>query len=315
MTGSGASTIDAAAPDAAASSGASPGPDASDLDGNASGSASGSGADTGTGLPRKSAGCGKVVADSPTAWTTHDIMVTVDPQFAPLFTQRRYFTRPPPNYDANKAYPLTIWGQGCGQTVAETTPITQGPGAAASIQVQMLAKKPCYSAGPDGDNANSPELPYFDLVLAQAEAEFCIDETKVFMGGYSSGGWFTSLISCTRTNVVRGVAWVAAGLQLNHAPCAGPVAALVTVGSADPGTPMAQAIAGRDSIIMRNGCGTTTVPWDPGETTFDSSSCVSYQGCMPGYPVVWCLTPGGHSNGLNTGLSSKGFWKLWSSLP
>jgi hypothetical protein len=277
--------------------------------------ADGSAPDGAPGMPVRSPGCGKVVTDSPTAWVTHDVMVTVDAQFAPLFTQRRYFTRPPPKYDPNIAYPLTIWGQGCGQTVAETTPLAQGPAAAGSIQVQLLAKKSCYSAGPDGDNANSPELPYFDLALAQAEAAFCVDESKVFMGGYSSGGWLTTLVACTRTNVVRGVGWAAAGLQFNHAPCAGPVAAIMTIGAADPGTPMAQMIAARDSILMRNGCTMNSAPWDPGETMFNASSCVAYQGCMPGYPVVYCLTPGGHSNGLDTGLSSKGFWKFWSALP
>jgi poly(3-hydroxybutyrate) depolymerase len=247
--------------------------------------------------------------------------VTVDPQFQPLFSTRRYFTRPPAGYDPNTAYPLTIWGQGCGQTMAENTPLAQGPAAGASVMVQMLAKATfpgkgaCYSAGPDGDNANSPELPYFDLAVAQATAEFCIDETKIFMGGYSSGGWFTSLVSCNRANVVRGVAWVAAGLQINHAPCMGPVAGMVTVATVDPGTPMAEAIAGRDSLIMRNGCTMNTMPWDPGETTFNASSCVEYQGCMPGYPVVWCPTTSGHSNGLDTGLSNKGFWKFWSMLP
>jgi hypothetical protein len=58
------------------------------------------------------------------------------------------------------------------------------------------------------------------------------------------------------------------------------------------------------------------MPWDPGETAFKTDSCVEYQGCKPGYPVVWCQTTGyGHSDGAVTGISTKGFWKFWSSLP
>ncbi|MES1174144.1 MAG: hypothetical protein ABUL62_07420 [Myxococcales bacterium] len=36
----------------------------------------------------------------------------------------------------------------------------------------------------------------------------------------------------------------------------------------------------------------------------------------PGYPVVWCTTTGqGHTDQVETGLSTFGFWKFWSSLP
>ena len=74
--------------------------------------------------------------------------------------------------------------------------------------------------------------------------------------------------------------------------------------------------AGRDELLKRNGCGTETKPWDVGDKTFESSSCVEYQGCMQGYSVVWCQTTGhGHSNGAETGISTKGFWTFWSSLP
>jgi hypothetical protein len=278
----------------------------------ASGAAGASGA--GGAANVRSAGCGQTVTELPDEWATHDIAVTVDPEFAE-HGQRRYFSRPPEGYDPNTAYPVTIWGQGCGQSVAETTPMQLGPAAQNSIQIQLLSKNACYSAGPDGDDANSPELPYFDAVLQEVEAAYCVDTSKVFVGGYSSGGWFTGLMSCARANVVRGVGWAAAGLQNNHPECMGPVAAIITRGVDDNGTMLERTEAARDSIRMRNGCGTETMPWDPGEAEFDSSSCVEYQGCMPGYPVVWCPTPGGHTNGLDSGLSSKGFWKLWSSLP
>jgi hypothetical protein len=292
------------------------------VNGGAAGStAQGGGGGASGGAPSKmSAGCGKANADDPTAWTRHDITVTVDPKFTDAFyKQRTYWTRPPKTYDAAVPVPLTIWGQGCGQgNNPEATPMTNGPAADGSLQVELLApqgKDHCYFAGPDGDDAKSPELPYFDQVLAETLANFCIDTTKIFQGGYSSGGWFSSLISCNRADKIRGVAWAAAGLQKNHDPCTGPVAAMITRGENDGGTPLDQTLAARDSFIMRNGCTMETKPWSPGETTFTASSCLEYQGCMPGYPVVWCPTPGGHSNGTDTGLSTKGFWKFWSTLP
>jgi hypothetical protein len=285
--------------------------------GGASGSGGGGG---GGGLPKMSAGCGKDNQDDPTAWKAHDITVTVDAMFTDnAYKARRYWTRPPMGYEKNTPMPLTMWGQGCGQGGgAENVPTNQSGAAMAAVQVQFLAPQignKCYSAGPDGDNAKSPELAYFDAALAETLANFCIDTSKIFMGGYSSGGWLTSLISCNRADKVRGVGWVAAGLQKNHDACAGRVPAIIVRGTEDGGTPLDQTTAARDSLIMRNGCTMDTKPWLPGEATFTSSSCLEYQGCMPGYPVVWCPVPGQHTNGLDIGLSSKGFWKFWSTLP
>ena len=285
--------------------------------GNAGGS-SGGGANAGGGTHASgnSMGCGKPNADSASAWATHSIQVSVASAYAADFSTRTYFTRPPKNYDPMKAYPLTVWGNGCGQTVAEPTQLSQGPAADNSIMVEMLANPKnhdCYSAGPDGDHVDSPEIPYFDAVLAEAEANFCIDKGKVFVGGWSSGGWFTTLMACTRSDAIKGVAWASAGLQLNHPPCLGPMPAILERGVDDGGTPLAQTDAAREDLRMRNGCSTETEPWDPGETAFDTSTCVSYKGCMAGYPLVWCPIPGGHNNGGK--LSQFGFWKFWSALP
>ena len=285
--------------------------------GTSAGGASGAG---GGGAPSKmSAGCNKDNADDPSAWTKHSIAVTVDAMFNnPTYTQRVYWSRPPKTYDKNKPIPLVMWGQGCGQSPAsEGIPPMDSGAIDAAVLVQFLAPQntKCYSAGPDGDNANSPELPYFDKVLADTLAEFCIDTSKIFMSGYSSGGWFSSLISCNRANVVRGVAWASAGLQLNHAACTGAVPGMIIRGTNDSGTPLDQTIAARDSLIMRNGCTMDTKPWDAGDATIQAGSCVEYQGCMPGYPVVWCPVPGDHTRGDTEGLSNRGFWHFESTLP
>jgi hypothetical protein len=76
-----------------------------------------------------------------------------------------------------------------------------------------------------------------------------------------------------------------------------------------------------ENIRMRNGCGTTSKPWMPtwaaGEMQANTSSCVTYDGCMAGYPLVWCQTNlGMHTNTEgDTKLTRFGLWKLWSTLP
>jgi hypothetical protein len=286
--------------------------------GGASGGTGGSG-----GGSKMSPGCGKDNADDPTKWIQHDIAVQgLDAAFSgnPAYTTRRYWTKTPNTYDKATPMPLVIWGQGCGQGgTAENVPPNQGPEANQVLQIQLLAPQTadhCYSAGPDGDNAKSPELAYFDQLLTETLNNFCIDTSKVFLGGYSSGGWFTSLMACNRATKLRGVGWAAAGLQKNHDECMGPVAAIITRGEQDTGTPLDQTLAARDDLIKRNKCTMDTKPWAPGNASFDSSSCLEYQGCTPGYPVVWCPTPGGHTNTVNdTHLSTQGFWYLWSTLP
>jgi len=70
----------------------------------------------------------------------------------------------------------------------------------------------------------------------------------------------------------------------------------------------------RDRIKAINGCSDTTMPyeWDVKPDTV--STCVEYQGCKPGYPLIWCPTHGlGHSDQKPT--STFGFWKFWSGLP
>jgi polyhydroxybutyrate depolymerase len=294
--------------------------------------AAGSGA-AGAGGVVKSTGCGKDVTDQPSQWKQHNIMVTVGAAYTAKYSARIYWTKPPIGYDNTKPYPLILWGQGCGQGPTpenippSENPLITGTGATPgkAVIVQLLAPQGqpnhCYSAGPDGDAADSPEIPYFDQVVSELEATYCIDKSKIFEGGYSSGGWEASLMSCVRTNVLRGTGWAAAGLQKNHDPCMGPVAALITRDMKDGGTPADQTLQAVESIRMRNGCATTTKPWTPiwnaGEGMADTSSCVTYDGCMAGYPLVWCLTNlGGHTNTEgDTHLTRYGLWKLWSTLP
>jgi len=60
----------------------------------------------------------------------------------------------------------------------------------------------------------------------------------------------------------------------------------------------------RDVVVTLNGCqnGTASAPPD---------GCVAYQGCDPGYPVVWCAFTGAHEP---PPLSGPEVWDLFSQL-
>jgi poly(3-hydroxybutyrate) depolymerase len=282
------------------------------------GGATSTGGTVGTGAPPKgmSAGCGKANADSPKAWVQHNVMPAVAAAYSPAYSMRKYFTMVPPGYDPTKAYPVTMWGPGCGASGAESNQL-QGSGHTSEyIQVFLLQQTSCFSTG----KADSPEVPYFDSVLADLENNFCVDKSKIFVAGYSSGSWLTHLLGCQRGNVIRGIGSASGGILVDHGTCTGPIAGIFTGDSSDTTNPIVNVDkttmidkgsgAARDRVLKANGCSLTmTQPWDGG-----IAGCSAYQGCMTGYPVVWCLTMGmGHSNGAN--VSAVGFWKFWSALP
>ena len=85
-----------------------------------------------------------------------------------------------------------------------------------------------------------------------------------------------------------------AGAPISGATCttvkpARPVAIWATHGDADTALPISLAQPMINALVEYNGCTTMTKPVEP-------SPCVEYQGCMTGYPVVWCVRPGdGHA--------------------
>jgi hypothetical protein len=279
------------------------------------GTAGGTGTGTSGHATGMSAGCGKENMDPAAKYVEHDIMVNVAPAYSPAYTMRKFFTYMPHNYDPNHAYPVTMWGSGCGASGPESNQL-MGSGATDSyIEIQLLQLNSCFSTS----SADSPEVPYFDEVLKQVSDNYCIDKGQVFVAGYSSGSWLTHLLGCQRGNVIRGIGSASGGILVDHGTCTGPIAAILTADSSDTtnpiisidaktGTPKGSGAA-RDRILMANGCQMTSKPWNPA-----FPGCEIYDGCPADYPVVWCLTMGqGHSTGgIN---SSKGFWTFWSALP
>ena len=282
-----------------------------------------------------SAGCEKppTSTDSSEEFQAHDVTVSgVDPAFISehpanggSWTERSYYVRLPRDYDPEKPYPIVIGGGGCGNDSGtsgssgglRTLPDDQSDAIVVGLNyVYPTNAGACFA----DDYANTPDLPYFDAVLAQLEADYCVDRDRVFVTGWSSGGWETYLLGCARAGIVRGIGAAAGGLRMTRPPCAdAPVAAIMVAGLQDMENPIGPleppgkhdslgSAPARDDILARNGCvGTETTPWDP-----EFPACVKYTGCPEAYPVVWCAIDAGHTEGGD--YSANGFWKFWSSL-
>jgi poly(3-hydroxybutyrate) depolymerase len=298
----------------------------------------------------KSAGCGMAAgADSATKFTLHEINIPdVGAAYLPgakyadasgpyNFTHRPYSIKLPTNYDPNKAYAVSFGGGGCG---GSATGFASNPGAGLTIvpnpnteviQVGLSYLTGCFNdGGPSIGNAkDTPEYPYFKAVLADVESKLCVDKARVFVVGYSSGGWEAFTLGCAAANLIRGIGTEEGGMRADRPQCTGPIAALMVAGTADTENPIGPLMPtdpaykrldspgsgpGRDDILARNGCvGTDTKTWDPA-----FPACKQYTGCPPAYPVVWCALDGvGHNDSTYMGVnySPGGMYKFLSALP
>jgi hypothetical protein len=251
------------------------------------------------------------------------------------FADRTYYVRLPVTYDHTKAYPVVFYGPGCGASHSEDTPMMVSLKNDA-IHVFLLQKDSCFSTG----SYPSPEVPYFNQVLDQVQANYCTDAGKVFVSGFSSGAWLANVLACGAGDRIRAIGTAAGGL--NHgivagykcpgdtAPGAAPttskanVAGIFFTGANDTTNPAVNTgkdglpngvIAARDRLINANGCdANANEPW---VNTFGADFCKIWKTGCPTAPVIYCVGPGvGHDNGAGkSNISNKGFWEFWSSLP
>lgn len=49
----------------------------------------------------------------------------------------------------------------------------------------------------------------FDAIREEVERNYCIDTNQIYVAGHSLGGWFTSMLNCSRGAEIRGVGVVA----------------------------------------------------------------------------------------------------------
>lgn len=270
-----------------------------------------------------SAGCGMPPNQVVMNYVEYKETVTLPAGTNALWANRDYFVWLPSGYDPNRAYTTVFLGPGCGGTGDQVVPV-QTASTTNAILIGLDPDPPaegraCFNT----ESPTTPEVPYFDETLKEVEAKFCIDTSRVFIAGFSSGAWLADTLGCVRAGVIRGQGTAAGELQ-GGLTCSGqPIAALMNHDMGDGSNSYSQDFSGaRAAIAMRNGCTTTTMPYDPGVTTDDKDLmghpilCVEYQGCKPGYPLVWCPTTGyGHSDQTGSGLSTIGWWKFWETLP
>ncbi len=276
------------------------------------------------------------------------------------FNNRNFGVQLPAGYSNTKPYPVILEGGGCtGGPTNNGGGYNAGEGGNAirvglSYVAQCFADGGVYAGMPSGfgcapDEAhvgicvNNPEVPYINAVLDFLEANLCVDLGKIFIGGYSSGAWEASTVSCALANRIRGMSTTFGGARIHRAACTGPTASLMLAGLSDSENPIGPLLMDmpltavglsatqvnndiifldshgsapmRDELLTRNGCtGTATSMYSAAYP-----QCMTYTGCPAAYPVVWCpLTGVSHGGGnVSSGgvMYAPAAWDFLSKLP
>ncbi len=254
--------------------------------------------------PMRSAGCGMPATD-PAGQFVFNKTVMVSG------VARKYSLRLPAGYDPNKAYRTIFSLHGCGAHNDQLINIQTATGFDAIIIAPEQVSGNCF----DDQSSMSKDLPVFDALVQWAEDNLCVDKSRIFAIGFSSGSWMTNILGCQRANVIRAKGNVSGGLTGAIDPtrdCHGNVAGIFLHDKDDTQNSIAGGMHARDILLQENGCAMTSTPYTdvPANTV---GLCVQYDGCKPGYPVVWCQTSGINHDPQQT-RSPELFWRFLSKF-
>lgn len=264
-----------------------------------SGAGSGSGGSGGGSSVKPSAGCG--TSNPPSGDLTID--VNGNPG--------SYVLSLPDDYDPAKPYPLGFAFHGFGRT----GPQCQAGDCAGFQSVMKNEAVLVYmtSIAGEGWDDFDAESTFFEAVLDHVLASYCIDESRVFAAGTSSGAHFSNVLGCRFGDRLAAIAPVAGYLPQTEG-CVDRVPALVIHGIDDPS--FDAGVKARDFWRTRNGCSADTTPsidevHAGAEATPESHGCAVYQGCDAGLPVTWCEHSEGGYDGTTHGWPLFGGQQIW----
>jgi hypothetical protein len=290
---------------------------------------------TGINAVLKGPGCGKdlpantiqSVPGTPKGYTRYSVMGTGANLTATVIAakqgERTFWVRVPVDYDPNKAYRVIYVGQGCGgfdSANTNTLPLFKESlgGTEQAIYVALdipkdMANMDCYD---NRDGLTSQEWEAFELFHKVVDANYCVDNNRVYVSGYSTGGWLSNMWGCYFAGNptpprkfgaayhIRAQAAVTGGEPAVQPLCSGPVAAIWIHDTLDTGNPISGTYEACARVLKMNKCtnvsrcedvNAMTTPWHHEIPMLDV--CAQFSGCPTDYPVVLCKTAGlGHAD-------------------
>jgi len=258
----------------------------------------------GSGGSTSSAGCGQ----APPASDRYTIDVGGE--------TREYILAVPDDYDPNQPHRLIFGWHPLGGSAQQVAGggyyglQSQAGGTAIFVAPEGL---PFQGNSLGWANTGGRDIAFLEAMLERFRAELCIDDNRIFSTGFSFGGMMSFAAGCAMTGQMRAIAPQAGNIQVSGCENGTrPVAVMGFHGDDDTVVSIDGGRAGRDKFIERNQCTQQTTMesgWCEGlGENNQPCSCVSYDGCAEGYPVIWCEFNGPHTPAPNSGATIWNFF-------
>jgi polyhydroxybutyrate depolymerase len=277
------------------------------MSGGGNGGLASGGSGGGTNNAQPSVGCGLPASQALGSWVEQP-MTQINGK------SRQWWIWLPTGYEPTRAYPVVFTFHGCGGP-DNIIPMQKVTGADAIVVRGTGITDSCWTYGANGD-----DVKFFDFMLADLEAKRCIDRSRVFTSGYSSGAWLVNTLNCQRGDKLRGSGSVSGGVAVDTSKCPGSASptpgvkpkefARIFIHDADDTTNKFVG-NGNDKELARLLAANHCMPKGP--VSEDPAPCARYQGCDAGMPVVMCETTG-KKHDRQDALATTAFWKFFSSL-
>ncbi len=201
----------------------------------------------------------------------------------------------PGDYDPSRSYPVVLalhGGGGSGAGFRSDSGFDEAVGSDAIVVYPDGL--PPFAGGDTGwilDPAGDG-FAFFDILMAHLTDNLCVDSARVYVTGWSFGGYMANSLACYRDDVVSAVVSVAGGVPSEKPPappypaCVAQVPSMLFHGAADAVIPPEFGAEMRDVFVANNECSSTSTATDP-------SPCVAYDDCLE--PTLWCEYDGGHA--------------------
>lgn len=157
--------------------------------------------------------------------------------------------------------------------------------------------------GWDNRDNDNPDMDFVRKLIDEAKAKHCIDASRIYVMGFSWGGWMATQVGCALGDQLRAFASVAGGGPMNNAGCKA-TSTLIMHGTNDGSEDVSSGRTSRDNFSKLNECQATS-------TAVADQHCLSYAGCQ--LPLWWCEHGGGHEVPGEWG--SDAVWSFFENAP
>jgi polyhydroxybutyrate depolymerase len=282
-------------------------------------------------------GCQKQPSETETARATTATaavtIVAVAPQVAPSSKPKPLALEAPlhlpSNLPAGAKVPLLVMLHGLGSSAEMIEQLSEWPKFAEEHGLAWIApngpldskSRRFWDAGPSCCNFEQQEVDHvaeLSALIEHVAGSGPIDRERIFVGGYSNGGFMAHRLACERPELVRAVISVAGSGPLDRSSCKTPVSlrVLQIQGDADPIVTYAgghlfkdqklpEHLSARKTVedwAARLGCRAQPVALEPVDFEANLPGLETrrerYQGCKLGGVELWTVAGGAHYIGF-----------------